>query len=401
MQPDRFKFARVSFTRLAFAALLAVARLSPAAPVAPPPPAKDPTDQPHHFGGPSLPMEAPRRLDPPDSLRGYPVAGLGLKIGYLAEGSDFEPPRALIAKLRETLLASEPLRGAMKEFGFGEIEILPRVCDGPEDMIQRLGADEFELAFATSIVYANQLKRRIDAPESLSIRYEPILQFRLENDIHNPRETGVWRKAKVFAGPSSELWSVPPTDAAIRRELESSEFAVSDFYSAAGYIFPTIEIWTRFGIRPRNPLFCRSSSEVAKHVISGLSPIGACESRIVEKLGAPGEGSSKRLYKELFETGRIPSDPILLRSDLMPQYSSARLGSELKIALKAFFNASPQPAAGLWVEDAERRSYEDIARALRQLDSADPGAANQPAAASKSSSVPADPAPAEPARSTP
>ncbi|MBI3737128.1 PhnD/SsuA/transferrin family substrate-binding protein [Candidatus Sumerlaeota bacterium] len=297
---------------------------------------------------------------------GNPAA---LKIGYLLSGSALDPVRPVMEQLRQSLLAAPAVAEAMKASGYGDIWLRP--SDDPADLTQRIGAEEFDLVFATAVVYARQFRPRSDRPEVFQqAAYEPIFQFRhLTGDIYDQRGNGVFRKGVIFIGPRSPLWKSTPTPEEIRAELERSRIAVADSYSATGYIYPQIKIRAQFpGIKTRGPLFCRSETEVIKHVVSGLAAVGACDMNVLETtLGGKGTEGGK-FYQELFTTDRIPADPILLRRNLLPQNSPLPLGTELKVAIQAFFNATPGPAAGLKVEKAERRSFEDMARALAEFD---------------------------------
>lgn len=308
-----------------------------------------------------------------------------LRIGYLSEGTDLNPARAVLKGLVRRLETNPALAEALEEAGYRSIQM--RHCDGAADMIQRLGAEEFELAFASSVIYARQFRPSTSDPNRFQpVRYQPILQFRRKNDNRKQRGIGVERRAVIFIGPGSSLWGREPTDDEVRREIERNQMAVSNSNSAAGYIYPQLKIQQKFGlVRPQGFLFCTTSSEVVKHVISGLANIGACDTQTLEELGEipAAEGQSRRLYQILFNTDLIPTDPILLRSDLLPQRSN--LGRELRLVVKEFFNnAKAQPAPGLWVEDAEQRSFEDMARALKLFDSigeadSSAGAAGRPA----------------------
>jgi hypothetical protein len=204
------------------------------------------------------------------------------------------------------------------------------------------------MAFATAYVYARQLRSR--APESVA--YEPILQFRnLAGDIVLPGGAGVYHQGVVFVGPRSALWEIEaPTHDQIRAELEREPLAVPHFYSEAGYLYPQLELHNRFpGIRPRGPVFCRTGAGVIKHVISGLLAVGACDGRLLEAMLGPIDPppGEPRLYRELIRTTRIPTDPVLLRSQLHPRRGEDGLGIELKLLTQRQFNEPPEAIPGL------------------------------------------------------
>lgn len=314
---------------------------------------------------PSLPTLAP----PPQSAE-PPAISFQLselfRIGYLAEGSDLAPARPLLNELREALRANDGFMKAIAAQGYSDISLRP--CDEPADMIQRLQNGEFEVAFATPVVYARQFGR---AGQESGDReyglYEPILQFKRPGDISNPRGEGVMRQSAVFVSRSHPLAGKTPSPADIERAIRTSSLAVSDSNSASGYIYPQIKMIEHLGgVRPETFRFCGSAPEVVKHVIAGLAEIGACEMPVLESLGKAGE---TQLYHILFASDPIPTDPILLRLDLMPDRSPSKIGPELKVALKSFFNDSGhETAPSLRVVNAHRQSYEPVGRALQTFD---------------------------------
>ncbi len=332
--------------------------------------------------GASLPLEAPPSRSAHPAAEALTLAEGALVIGYLEEGSDLERAREVTQRLREALLGEARVKAAMDRLAYSDI--WPRACDGAEDMAQRLGTGEFDLAFATAFIYARQFRRDIqDSERFRPVPYLPILQFRMEEDLRSERGDGVERASAVFIGPGSRLWGKTSLTAEeIREEIEDHPMAFSNARSAAGYIYPLLAMEEAYGgVRPRSPEFCGSSASVVKHVVSGLIPIGASDMRTLRALGTqPSEaGPRVPLYQVLFETQRIPTDPLLLRADLAPERSE--LGRELKVALRSFFN-NPlgQPVKGLWVENADPRAFESLARALETFDPRQFGASRSPSA---------------------
>ncbi len=298
-------------------------------------------------------------------------AGRAFKIGFLESGADLAPARHLVAELRDALGAGGAASVAMAEAGYTQISLRP--CDDPADLLQRLRAGEFELAFATAVVYSRLIQSGAELADgpgpNADVAYEPVLQFvRSESDVRNPRGEGVMRQGVIFVGRNGPLAGREFSADDLRAEFERHALAVSDSNSAAGYIFPLVEIQDRFGqMRSQAPIFCGSEDEVVKHVVSGLAEIGACSPETLARVGSVQmNGKAYDLYKELFRTDLFPTDPILLRADLMPRRSA--LGVELKAALRVYFMQTPPPAPGLGVVKAERRSYELMSRALDRFD---------------------------------
>ena len=286
-----------------------------------------------------------------------------LAIGFLPTGSDFHTASAQVERLRSALLAQTRVNAALADAGYDGIVLSP--CDGPRDMVQRMDQGEFEVALATAVVYGRQ---RGPYPE-------PILQSRLPGDFQPPGH-GVMRRGVVFVGPACALFErADVTDADVRALLERARLAVPTADSAAGYIYPRLALreapWRVE--QPGGFLFCGNDDEVVKHVVSGLVEVGACREGAPEHIlarsvtGAPDE---RPYYRILFRTDPFPTDPILLRKELLPARSA--LGRELKVALRAYYNdgASELPTGwpmGLGVEDASRRDYEALGRALGAL----------------------------------
>jgi ABC-type phosphate/phosphonate transport system substrate-binding protein len=171
-------------------------------------------------------------------------------------------------ELRQFLVRRDETRQGLARAGFGEVVLSP--CDGPRDMVQRMNAGEFDLVFATAIVYA----------QLAGAAYEPVLQFkRPGDDFQMPGREGVFRQGIIFAGPGSALFKSPGelTREELRKLLERVPLAVPTADSAAGYLAPRYKMEHDLGLRQGPaPLFCGSDSEVVKHVVAGLAEVGAC-----------------------------------------------------------------------------------------------------------------------------
>lgn len=271
-------------------------------------------------------------------------------IGFLAEGSDFTNASALAEQLRQAIREDEQTASALARAGYEEIVLSP--ADGPRDMVQRLNQGEFELALATAVVYARQ-----QGPYE-----QPILQTRLPGDFQLGGAEGGWlRRGVVFVGPRTPLMNAEPTVEAIQDLIERSPMVVASADSAAGYIYSTLKMRIDYGgLRPDEYWFCGSDSEVVKHVVSGLAPVGACRQGTLEQL--IDEDLRDQAYRILFRTDPFPTDPILLRNDLRPE--RADLGRELKALLRGFFRHH-RLAPQLRVEDASVREYEKLTRDLK------------------------------------
>lgn len=276
-------------------------------------------------------------------------------IGYLPSGSDLGSAEPVMGRLK-TRLDTQPLvREALDRAGYGEILLSP--CDGPRDMVQRMNHGEFDVAFATAVIYARQ-----DGP------YEtPVLQTRRPGDMMHPNQDGVLRQGVVFVGPASRYFNVRGELNAgdIASALKGQAIAVPSEDSAAGYVYPRWRMARNYELSDDvQYLFCGSDEEVVKHVVSGLVGVGACREAALSGLTSYGESAQRARYRVLFTTDPFPTDPIVFRDGLLPARSD--LGRELKVALRAFFNKQ-NSAPSLRVENASSREYESLAGVLKSL----------------------------------
>lgn len=276
-------------------------------------------------------------------------------IGYLTDGSDFQNAPVLMERLRRHLMADAGVVAALTEAGYStEIELSP--CDGPQDMIQRMEHNEFDIAFTTAVVFARQ-----------NGDYVPILTTYRTGDLRTGRDGGVLRRGVVFAGPASDLFHLngEPTDEQLRAALARSPLAVPSSYSAAGYIYPTLTMRQSMGLSgPAGYWFAGSDGEVVKNVIAGLAPLGACRDGEIEALLAAQNvpGSVDQYVRILFRTDQFPTDQIVVRADLTPERSE--LGRDLKVAVRMFFQSPTLGVRGLAVENAGAPVYDKLRRDL-------------------------------------
>ncbi len=340
-------------------------------------------------------FRAPLPAQPPPA---GPPTGQRFVIGFLGEGSDFPNASVLMEELRERLLAEPRVREALDRAGFGPV-VLSR-GGGPRDMLQLMGERELHLVFATAVVYASHLRPLLlDTPGVSS--YQPILQTQRRDDFELPGSSGVWRRGVVFAGPASALFhddfSLRDDGARLAQEL----LAVPSDTSVSGYIYPRLMMERPELALPREFRFCGSDEEVVKHVVTGLLPIGACRQGELTSLLPNVDPDANPYYRILFKTNPFPTDPILLRDDLLPERSD--LGRELKAALREIFNGGLRPIAGdLRVENASARDFEDLSRALARFESISKDVSSRPATPPLVETAPAEPTtPTPPADATP
>ncbi|MCX7766377.1 MAG: phosphate/phosphite/phosphonate ABC transporter substrate-binding protein, partial [Candidatus Sumerlaeia bacterium] len=253
------------------------------------------------------------------------------RVGFLK--ADMEPllDEVLFHRMKKYLEQQNSVKESLNESGLTSIVVLP--VDGFHDMVRRMNIQEFDLVFCSATVYVRQTGN-----------YEAILQLRRQRDIWDARGGGkvLQKGALIISCSQWKALGENPDPETIRQFLLNSRLAVVSIYSAPGYIFPLLKLRRDYGISPLGSLiFCDSSEEVVKYVISGLAPAGCCEISAIEEViqQAGLKVSSKDLIKILFETEPIPTNPVVIRSIYHPRKS--KLGRELKTALRTYFSQLP------------------------------------------------------------
>jgi len=259
--------------------------------------------------------------------------------------------------LQNRLLAEEGVRSAMTAAGVDGIGLYP--TDGGRDMLRRLRAGEFDLAFVPSRIWAEQ-----------SGGYTVILQTRRERDIVSPRGNLVLQRGLLFVSRRSPLYD----EAELSREvvaqyLAQNRIAVVSTQSMAGFVAPMLEMARTYGLtQPRGGLlWCESSAEVTKAVLAGLADVGACEEGAHdETIALAGlEDRKDDLRRVLCRTAPVPTDPVAVRASLAP--SRSPLGLELKRVLRNF---SLEGGLGpVTLQEARDSAWEESRDLLREFES--------------------------------
>jgi len=250
------------------------------------------------------------------------------RIGFLRTEEEQTLGPTWYESLKKFLLEQPSVVSALEKYRFTGIVLLP--AEGYRDMLQRMDLNEFDLSFCSSVIFVEQHGD-----------YRPILQLR--GDIFDSRGQGMTlHKGVIIIGRQSPLFpSENQGSEKIGEYIRSHPMAFISPHNAVGYVYPRLALWRSYKVRePAEVIFCGSSEEVVKYVVSGLVDTGACESETfhtVLKTSCPDtpEGDLARI---LFETAPAPTDPIVIRSSLHPQKSE--LGRVLKGALKIFSNNS-------------------------------------------------------------
>lgn len=285
-----------------------------------------------------------------------------LRIGHLRGGAEGSPTTAALEALRRALSADAESSKALAEAGYGAVGLF--ACDGAEDMLRRLDAREFDVAFATTGVFAEQ-----------RAGYVAIVQSRRPGDTFAPRGDRVLRHGALIASARSPLFAArKPTGEDIAEALRRTPLAVVSTRSVAGYVSPMYRLRREYGIAAPEGglLWFDSSEEVVMAVTSGLADVGACEAGAVERvLSALPEGIVRRdLVRSVFETEPSPTDPVVVRAELAPERSP--LGRAIKAAIR---EASQAGRFGeLQYLPADSEQYARVAQLLAEFRRTEPEA---------------------------
>jgi ABC-type phosphate/phosphonate transport system substrate-binding protein len=278
------------------------------------------------------------------------------RIGFLK--ADVEPllDESLFQNLKRHFEKDNDLMNELSADGFKGIAVIP--VDGFIDMVRRMNHNEFDLVFCSSTVYVRQ-----------EGDYSAILQVRRLRDSWDTRGGGkVFQKgALIMSAKRMSQMGQDPDKETVATFLRNARIAVVSSYSAPGYLFPLRKIKKDYNVSPAEALiFCDSSEEVVKYVISGLADAGCCERGAVDDVlkDTRLNVQKKDLVKVLFETEPIPTNPVVIRSQLHPRTSTA--GRTVKDALRAFFSTLPPSMPRL--ENSRDEYFTNLQEALSTLD---------------------------------
>jgi ABC-type phosphate/phosphonate transport system substrate-binding protein len=247
------------------------------------------------------------------------------RIGYLRRQGTEHWGEEQLEVLRRALNDDSEIRRELDRAGYGRIGLFP--ADGPADMVRRLNAREFDLAFTPANIYADQ-----------QADYSVILKARRAEDTPFVTDTsyGALRKGVVFVSPrqTALFGKGGLSREAVADALSQERIAVVSTQSVAGFHAPILDLYETYGQRSLQSgyIFFDSSEEVVKGVLSGLANVGACElgalNRVLEENGL--EEQRGELLFVLLETNPVVTDPVLWLNRTPPNFTLRRL-VQLKI----------------------------------------------------------------------
>jgi hypothetical protein len=301
--------------------------------------------------------------------------GRPFRIGFLSVSGggaqDYEWYRQIQNFLRE----DKVLRKAMEDEGVTDLHL--RQCDGPEDMLQRMGQAEFDLVFCPAMVYVQDRIARTsvyDPPQGKLGPDRYLVLFKMMRSSEDKgdgrgqyiRRTGVLFKRNTPALQKKSVKSLFSDP--------SSVLVVSGAHDAAGYFYVRKMLWEEYEQCSPKFLFCGSPQNVVKAVVSGLCDVGACEESVLREMLEELNGGKKlsRLDDSPYITvinqtqSVVPADPILIRSAYEPGMNGSSVGLRVRQLLQGLYNSkkksSPSPSKFRIVSaDAEpEKAYKDM-----------------------------------------
>ncbi len=254
-----------------------------------------------------------------------PVRTAIFRIGYLRREATGQPAESALEDLRDALLGNERVAEQLAEANYEGIGLY--AADGIGDMLRRLNAREFDLAFVPAAIYLQQRGG-----------YTVVLRSRRQEDIFAPGGQ-VWRLGTVFVSPRSPLFHEEEITAeAMREYLGRERLAVVSTQSVAGFHAPLLSLAVRYDVVAHEGgyLWFDSSEEVVKGVLSGLADIGAAERAAVDRVLRRHGLEERRgeLLREILVSDRVATDPVVVRQAIAPERSA--LGRALRDAIREY-----------------------------------------------------------------
>lgn len=304
----------------------------------------------------ALPAAQPQATDVGTSASLAARADL-FRIGFLRREETGHPGEEHLEVLRQRLLADEDLGAELKAAGYTGIGIYS--CDGASDMLRRLNAREFDVAFTPASLYLQQQGG-----------YTPMLMARRRDDIFNPNGK-VFRHGVLIVSPRSPLFAKDNAGAEeVRAALAADpRLSVVSTQSVAGFHAPLLSLDVKFGVSPveTSLLWFETSEEVVKAVLSGLADMGACEEAAIDRvLAADGLGERRgELIKVLVMTDPIPPDPVVVRAGLLAR--NPQLLRTMSGAIREYSKTGA--LSGIQYINADDRDYGRLQELMKEFNS--------------------------------
>jgi hypothetical protein len=297
--------------------------------------------------------EEARPVPPATSANRSDAPTRRFRIGYLRPGKSSVFTREWFRALRRFLESDSATSAALVGEGYGGVAIV--AAEGFNDLVRRMDNRELECVFCPAKAYCDQISSytvvfQIKGPLDSGRRGQHILQNGaiVVNSSH-----GLYRE------PGARQQEAPPHVIApyFRRE----PVALVSRYSAPGYIYPLMELVdSGQSAWPNQPVFCGSSEDVVKMVLSDVVSIGACEEGVAKQaLARFGQGC----LDILLVTDGCPSDPVVFHERF--RLNRSDLGRRLEHALKRFFAERRPP--GFQLVESDDSAFDEIKDVLAEF----------------------------------
>lgn len=275
------------------------------------------------------------------------------RIGYLHGDPEAQLRPGVFYQLRDFLLKRTALRDEMTSAGISDIVLLS--SDSHENLIERMSHNEFDLAFCSAKDFVSQAGD-----------YNAIYQLKRASDRFDPRGQRVFHFGEIFVNNRCELFKGELSPERLQRYFKDCDrIALVSSFSAAGYDYPLLKIAeVTTNTLPSGIMFCQSSEEVVKHVMNGVSEVGACDAGVLDKVLERNEllDEKAQLVRVILQTAVIPTDPVALQTNWVPRESA--FAQEMIQALREFF----RPDAGLpRLQSSSNDKYEDLRQNVLRL----------------------------------
>jgi hypothetical protein len=303
--------------------------------------------------------------------------GRAFRIGFLNVSSGGAQDYEWYQQVQNHLLGDKAFRKAMADAGLTDLHLRP--CDGPEDMLQRMGQAEFDLVFCPAMVYVQDRLVRAHVYEPAEGRPEPDryvvfskTMMRPSTDKGDGRGRHIVRNGVLFKRKTSDL-----SKKSVKSLLggASSVLAVSGSHDAAGYFYVRKMLWEQYEHCSPKFLFFGSPQNVVKAVVSGLCDVGACDESVLQEMLTELSGGEKvDLSRDdnpyvtvINRTQPVPTDPILIRAVYGPGMSGASVGSEMRRSLRRLYEVNPNAPRVLLGDEELERAYKDMMDDVRRM----------------------------------
>jgi hypothetical protein len=265
------------------------------------------------------------------------VGGKRFRIGYMRPTHSSVFTGEWFRRLQRYLEEDAATSRALVEAGFAGVATV--AAEGFNDLVRRMDNRELECVFCPAKAYCDQISSytvvfQLKGPFDSGRRGQSILQngaivVNSSHPLYRPRD--------------ARQNEVPPR--VIVPYFRREPVALVSRYSAPGYIYPLMElVETGQPAWPTQQVFCGSSEEVIKMLLSDVMSIGACEEGLArETISRFGP----QALDILLVTDGCPTDPVVFHSRF--RLDRSPLGRRLESALKRFF-AEQRPAGYQLVE---------------------------------------------------